>query len=256
MAKATPQYLITVELAEALRTATAYQMKIAGRNFANIVKLYRSELGDEGGWRRVNQALATSMHEEVLNAYRDRVLSFAVPSYRGGEGRYPGALIDALEDPSMAVGTANEIRFINTKLLSRKARFWARLNFGTEGTGGQSHNFEPVNVRIQFGANQGFNLRLTEPRRPAFRIPEFPRNGTNKGLGFFNAAGQFFPGYEKGNKENKRISRSWTRGIGARRFLDQGLVALKRDIKPFYEEYVQEVNRRVQSRLDSKGLGS
>lgn len=245
--------LFKLELAEALRASTAEQIKLAGKGFGEIVKLYQEILKNQNGLRKVNQELADSMQQATLEAYNERVVRHQVASYRDGDGRFPGALRDALEDPSMAVGTATGIAFINETLLNDRAIFWARLNFGTLGTGEQSFDFPAPRARLQFGSNQGINLHLAGDRRPPFRVPEFPKHGgDNKGLGYFNPEGQFFLG--KGNKEegDKTIARSgFSRGIGARRFLDAGLVRLARDFKPFYQRYVDSVTRQVQSRINS-----
>lgn len=242
-------FRIELDLAEAFKTSTKEQLRIAGKGFQNIVKAYKSELGNKTGLRNVNQALAENMRDEVVQAYQSNVLAYAVPSYRRGKKRFPKALGEALSSSTMAGGTSEGINFIDLGLLNRKAVFWARLNFGTEGRGEPQHNFARPRARVQFGANQGFSLSLPDDPRPAFRIPEFPTGGTNKGLGYFNPAGQFFPGKTK-NKANTKIRRGdFTKGIGARRFLDAGLVALARDFKPFYEEYVNDVTRRMQSRI-------
>lgn len=235
--------LLELNFAEAFTNATARELRLAGKNFANIVKAYADNLESGAGMARVNQFLASKMHAAVLTAYEQNVLAESVGPYRvGSRSRLSGKLLDALRSPTMAIGTATGIGFIDDELLNETARHWQRLNFGA---GPAEGSLPRPRARVQFGSNQGFSLSLPDPPRPNFNVPESPA-----GVGYFLGNGQFYPGFpNRGNRGNAIVvkQRPSQTGIGARRFLDAGLVALAEGFRPAYIEFFEDSSRRAVS---------
>lgn len=236
--------LLELNFAETFTKATAREIRLAGKKYADIVKAYGANATNGAGLARVNSFLAGKMHAAVLSAYQENVLAESVGPYRVGDPhRLSGRLLQALESPTMAIGTASGIGFIDDALLDETARHWRRLNFGA---GPAEGSLPRPRARVQFGSNQGFSLSLPDAPRPNFNVPENPA-----GVGYFLGNGQFYPGLPIGRDRKSTIvitQRPSRRGIGARRFLDAGLVALAEGFKPAYNEFIDDASRRATSK--------
>jgi hypothetical protein len=246
---------ITQNLTRAMAQSSKRTLKLAGKNLQNITRLYKEQAENKSSIVKVNQGIASLMQEAVVEAYGTNVVAVrSAPSYRRGD-RYAGRLLNALRDPSMAVGTADGIEFINTALLDSKARQWARLNFGAgpaTGAARGSGPFPQPNARIQFGSNQGISLRLNNPPRPNFRVP----------VGYFDTEGRFYLAKKKtrwikapkgsetvGGYPSAPFSKG---GIAPRRFLDAGLVALGQNFGREYRVHFQQVAEQVKAKAGSR----
>jgi hypothetical protein len=245
---------LKLDLADAFATSTRRAIQLAGRQFAGIVDLYVNRAKNQNGLARVNRFLAAQMRVAVLDAYNRNVLATSTDSYRKGQNRYSGGqLLRALQSESMAVGTSRGIGFIDTNLLNQKARFWARLNFGADPNIGRTHG--PVaqpQARVQWGSNQGFSLRLAGEPRPGFAVPDYPGK-----IGYFIDR-KFFVGKPPKSKRSSAVVIGFPKhsrvGIGARRFLDAGLVRLAQEFKPAYQELLTDASRRAVSRNRSRRI--
>lgn len=142
--------------------------------------------------------------------------------YRAGEGRWPrysgGKLRAALASPEFFEATPDGIRFINTDLLNREAKQWARLNFGAAPAGQGS--LPPMQVMM--GDTNIGSIGLNEGARPGFMIP--------RGLW---RDGEFHPFGEQATTEMGREAsddivrtKKPTKGIENRNFLDRGLYTM------------------------------
>lgn len=242
-----------LDLANALRTSTERQMALAGKNFGNLIEAYAENATNKSALRDINQTLAYGMQQAALAAYKENVLQeAAAPSYRGDDAdRYAGGkLLDALGNPSMAIGSTEGIGFINVGLLDQTAKQWSRLNFGASPGQGFTGGERPaVAARIQFGSNQGFTLTLGGGMGSGFNVPQ-------RGSGYFTNAGQFFLGFPGGrNPGNGRFQstggfggneipivqgRRSQHGIAPRRYLDQGLIFLAEAFGPAYISFFND----------------
>lgn len=85
---------------------------------------------------KANKQLAAHMRNALRERYGSSVENRKqVPSYVRAN-RLSGNLRRAITQPDMAVGTANEIKYINQDRLNSEARHWARINFGVRGAPG------------------------------------------------------------------------------------------------------------------------
>lgn len=244
---------LELNFAEAFINATSRELRLAGKNFANVVKGYGNQIENGAGLARVNQLLADKMHTAVLQAYEQNVLAESIGPYRvGSRSRLSGKLLEALRSPTMAIGSSTGIGFIDDELLDETARHWKRLNFGAGPADG---SLPRPRARVQFGSNQGFSLSLPDPPRPNFNVPETPA-----GAGYFLGNGQFYPGFPNGGHRknavriiNRRtasgdlVDHPSVHGIGARRFLDAGLASLGENFRPAYINFFQDAERRALS---------
>ncbi len=248
---------ITQNLTAAIASETSRTMLLAGQNFIDVVNLFRKKAtaGDEIA--RVNSAIAAKMRTAVVSAYESNVIAVrSAPTYRKGDNRYAGgALLRALESPTMAIGSAEGIAFVDVPLLDRTARHWARLNFGAGAAEGRSGvSFRQPNARIQFGSNQGVSLRFTNPPRPNFKVPQ-------QGFGYFNKQGQLFlgrPPKKRGRGSEVTVvggfpeGKPSVSGIAPRRFLDAGLVALGKNFGRMYKEHFADAARAAASKKSAR----
>ena len=229
---------VTARLMRGLAESTARTLRLAGRNLQNIVELLKDEATNPAEIGRINQVIADSMIAATVTAYEANVVGVrSAPSYRS-EDRFAGKLLEALKSPSMAVGTAEGIAFIDVALLDATARHWARLNFGAGPAVGRVGTFAKPYARLRFGSNQGVTLKLTNPPRPNFSVPQ-------RGYGHFNGSGQFFLGNPKGGVGRDKgfivtSGKPSKTGIAGRHFLDYGLVALAQNFKPAYITHFQD----------------
>lgn len=249
----------------------------AGGNFTKILKLYQQQTARSNkSVVKVNQRIAKAMIQGVVEGYNATVNRGGLKPepYRrrdsGKDRRYSGKLLAAIKDPNFAQGTENGIQFINVAELDVTALHWKRLNFGA----GPNQGYEGVKYpapkgRIRFGSGQGFNIPgVSGEPRPNFNVPQ-------RGYGYFNNEGQFYPlrkktgygivGYiDKKGKHHpgrspttgqfqkirgiRRIkSEPSKHGIGARHFLDHGLVALGKEFGPQYKRYFEESAKKAAS---------
>lgn len=249
------QYLATrfrLDFAEALRTSTARQLALAGKNFQNIVEAFAEDAVSPNNRKKINQGLADGMREAAVIAYQENVLRQKIaPSYRTNDRYSGGRLLHALQEREMAVGTADGIGFINVGILDAAARQWARLNFGASPGEGYSGTAQGTPLaRIQFGSNQGTSLRLGGGMSPGFRVPQ-------RGFGYFEQ-NRFFigaPGRRSkvsgrfASKKDLSVFRSRpSSGIRPRRFLDQGLVSLAKNFAPAWNTFLEDELRKSFSR--------
>ncbi len=253
---------ITSKIVRGISTSSKRTQTLAGKNLRNITELYKQKSEDKSSIVKVNQGIANLMHQAVLNAYESNVIAVrSAPTYRSGDRYSGGKLKRALKSPTMAVGTGDGIEFINTAMLDSSARQWARLNFGAgpaQGNERGSGPFPQPNGRIRFGSNQGISLRLNNPPRPNFRVPQ-------RGAGYFDTEGRFYMA-KKGAKWRKKpegsfsvgggntLPKSSRGGIAPRRFLDAGLVALGENFGPEYRVHFQQVAEQVKAKAGRRTI--
>lgn len=231
---------ITSQITSAISEITGGELAKATKNLRNMVKLFGDSATNGEAIASVNERIAETMRIAVQEAYVANVIDVrSAPSYREGD-RFAGRLYSALKSPSMAVGTAHGIEFINTGLLDQTARQWARLNFGAGPAEGRTGAHWPrPRAAIRFGSQVGIPLALTNPPRPNFNVPQ-------KGFGHFTSTGEFFLGRPTGPKGGTRTVGGYpeavpsARGIAPRRFLDAGLVALGKNFGPMYQQHFKE----------------
>lgn len=205
----------------------------------------------------------------VRSAYIARRPARDLPAYRTfarnpRNQRYAnGALLRAIGAPDFFEVTDRGIKFINEERLTREAKHWRRLNFGTAGGA-------PVSPPREFQMDWGVLLQgRSSPRlglapdvRPAFRIPR----------GVFVEPGIFYPmsevaGVRRGTvtgvvgrpgrtgrraadkRVNSRTFRAdtgqMTRGIASTNFLDRGVAAIARNMLPEFELLMREYYGRT-----------
>lgn len=245
-------YRMVLDLEDAFANETAETIRKAGRQFSDVVEAYRDTAKNGDMLARANSALAAKMHEAVLSAYQSNVVAVrAAPEYRQNDPkRHSGELLPVLERDDFVIGTQSGIGFINVRELDNAGKFWARLNYGAgPNIGNTVHAFPAPNARVRFGSNQGVSLRLTSPPSPNFSVPQ------KMPVGHFNRDGEFAIGVPKGKKKGdledgifiikSKPSRS---GIGARRFLDAGLVALADNFRDVYVGEIDRTSRQAASR--------
>lgn len=244
---------IQLDLLDTFLAVTERTLKLGGQRLENVVQTYADQATNGSALKKVNQALADEMRIAMVKGYKNNVLLERIaPSYRKGDPKRfaGGALLHALEDRSQAVGTANGIGFVNGRLLDRAAAQWYRLNSGAapgQGYSGQEH--QQINARVRFGSNQGFSVKFGDGPGTGFNVPQ-------SGFGHFDS-GKFFIGFPGKrsqatgrfqNPSDIRIVRSRpSSGIRARRFIDQGLVALAENFGPFYETHFEKTLEKVVS---------
>lgn len=244
-------YDITLDLKQRILHAARGDTRRLGLLLNNLLTEFRRNGVNAARLAESNEVLANRMRRAVVSAYKANVIRRRghVESYRvGGRGRRfaGGKLLAALESPSMARSSATQIRFIDARLLDRAARQWRRLNFGASPNIGRTTQAisRPAIPPLRFGQGRSFgSLRLAGGPRRGFRVPELPAT-----RGYFLPNGEFHVGKpKKGTKVQTYIKdgRRSTVGIGARRFLDQGMVAFARNFRPVYEEHFQSAARKA-----------
>lgn len=176
--------------------------------------------------KQTNEQIAAKMRQAIIASYNATIeANKVVPSYRLGRNRLPGALGAALEDPALIKSGIDGIDY-NSAVLSRRARHWARLNYGVAprgAGGGRSFNI------------LGTELSIAAPPRPPMTIPPGvffnprtgkivrPRRGRNR-----STVSQFFP--------TGRTPMRPTRGVEGANYLDAGLEVLARDLPGAYAD--------------------
>lgn len=225
-----------------MRTKFASAMKkgLVGvnRQIEQFAKGLEANFGNPGDAEQEFSRIAALMRTALIASYEERVEGEKhVPSYREGAGRYAGgALRRALSDPSMAIGDANGISYINRALLDTEARHWKRLNFGAGGAASQG--FPGVGLLPVFLDERVLFYVGSEGKpRPAFTLPpgfwKDPGSGTwlgNQpvgGQGLSSSIHQFFPGGFAARSLG--ASHHPTRGITARHFIDAGFEVLSNE---------------------------
>jgi len=256
------QEFLYINIAQSFANALARTTANASRAFMEVARQYGDLARHGRGLAAVNRGLALGMRQAVLEAYADTVVANKkVPSYRKGDNRLPGALLEALQSPSMAIGDETGIGFIDEDLLRQTAKHWQRLNFGAEPRGAVA----PPAASVRWGNRTLGSLALTTPPSPGFSLPEppafqgyfvapgFGTKGTRQlrdpsgrfapfegGLGA--VPGQFFIGRPPGRSRSIRgkylRSPVSTQGILGRRFLDQGLAFFAQSFRPAYEHWL------------------
>lgn len=249
---------IKFELGETFKNATRRQLKLAGQHFENIVKAYRDNVMDPSARAEVNEGIALQMREAVLAAYKTNVVAVrSAPPYRAGDRSHrSGTLLSALESEPFIIGTAGDIEY-DFLPLNATASHWARLNYGANpGIGRSGVQFPALSGRIQFGKNQGQSYILPGYPSPAFNVPEGPAFS-----GHFKPDGSFFIGYPGRDEETGKFPKKGAypivrgkisqHGIGARHFMDAGLVALQQNFGRAYREFFQDAVRKTKAETNS-----
>jgi len=227
--------MVAIDLKERIERATRQGLqKGIGKTLENLAEQFRHTVRDAGRLQEVNTALAIHMRRGVIDAYTRNVLAVrSAPVYRVGENRFSGgALLEALSAPSMVEASPRGISFIDDELLDSQARHWYRLNFGALPASESIVAPKPI---VRFGRGRAIRLTHLSAQQPSgpFRVPELPAT-----RGHFKGDGSFYPFYNPGGV---RVSGEFSkRGIGARRFLDEGLVAFAREFRPVYEAFFRE----------------
>jgi hypothetical protein len=241
---------VALELSRIFGKATRRQMKLAGGPFQKIANAYKYNAIDPAARSQLNARIAFTMRTAVLSAYKTNVIDVrSAPEYRqNDEHRQSGNLLRFLEaDDSFIFGDSEDIIF-NFAPMTAAASHWGRLNFGAEpGVGHSGIHFPAISVRIQFGKNQGVSYEIPGIEGSGFTLPNAPAFS-----GHFEESGKFFigrpgTGDSKAPKGTKLFRRAPTTGIGARHFVDAGLLALKENFKPFYSQYFEDVVRRTKA---------
>lgn len=230
-ARATSQQL--VQLADAIERGVSPSDRLA---------LHRS-LG-RNGQRSVLASFDATRGRSTTNAALNRSSGAKYRRYAGGRLRA------ALADSAFWQATEDGLLFINVELLNRRARQWARLNFGAGERGKGSR----PSVGVYLGAMQIAALGLEEGPRPAYRMPTgyftdnsgVPVAGRTPGAAFFlykngpYRRGTVGGGVSYQNSEGKveRLPLIQARMVGfeGRQFLDAGVSRIAREIGPGYQE--------------------
>lgn len=247
-----------INLANKLNSAVAKGLVGAEKEIRDFGQRYKEGFGNPADTEQVFSEVATAMRAALVDSYKTTVEERkVVPSYRQGAGRYSGgALLRALEDPSMAVGHARGISYINQALLDLEAKHWKRLNFGAAGhrvSGTKNARFPAYfDSRILFyagsraGLRPGFTLpagRFIDPRSGK-RVPYGPSAGSRYS-GEPPTTDRFFPG---GGGRGRIIQSG---GIEGRHFIDAGFEVLARDfgpaIKGLYDKWIFEAKAGAKS---------
>lgn len=242
--------------------------------------------------QRIHQDVGRTAQRAVVNSYAQ---SFgpskqrSEPGYRAdGASKYRryagGRLRAALGDPEFFRATPDDLQFINTRLLDKRAKQWARLNYGAgeRGTGSRPAQ------QVFFGDMVVGAFGLNEGARPGFTIPRgyFVQGGG--GSSFYVAGTGPSARFENKNKvkgrsasryatvtsdqglERRQLSQrrgraddnlKWirggpTKGIKGRNFLDAGVaqIADRQDgLFPRYERAMGEAIKRGESSLKRMG---
>lgn len=183
------------------------------------------------GLATTNDAIAKSMQRRTLYGYSQLVEKRKRgPSYRvGAKNRYGGGYLRAaISAPSFARGTQAGIRFGDFSENSARAKHWARLQFGTAG-GGQLKG--PLTARLGFpGEPEFLNVTFSDPPRASFGMPRgyFTGPGRSRLSRAGGSATEFYP--------TGRSQEFLTKGIAARRYLDEGLRALESEFPVQYSK--------------------
>lgn len=198
----------------------------------------------------------TARNKRRLGPYRDALEPARNPKNR----RYAaGKLRAALGDPTFFEADHRGIRFINTDLLDRRARQWARLSAGAGGRGSGSRRKFEVRWSNLVVTSLGLNMAPS----PAFIVPKgywFDRAGGGPVAPGARGTAEFYP-LGEGPRASARSSttrrdsdgrahrvplqrRRISRGIEARNFLDAGVGRMARELGPTYERMYQDWFRR------------
>lgn len=249
MANYNPDYrrmkaMVSYNLRRRVKKAATGDLSRVGLLLRSLANEYKSRVRDKSALQITNAGIATLMREAVTTAYDSNVLAVrSAPSYRSGDGnRYSGgALGTALASPTMAVGDADGISFIDTKLLHTSARHYWRLNFGAAPGDGRNAQPQP-RAQVRFGSGRSLgSLRLDGRPSASFMVPEGGRQA-----GFFTKTGEFHIKRPPADDIAQIIRPPrQSKGIGARRFLDAGVVALATGFRPAYEAHFDKAEQQA-----------
>ena len=245
------EYYVWAMTANAIKTTVDEQTRVTSKQLAELRRVIAGGI-EPGEFQRTHQELLEAGRETTLNVFRgQRGRHRSVRGYRAGAadpyGRYAGGrLAQALESNELWVATPRGIK-LKVSTLTRRAKQWARLNFGAGPEGIGSLGRERVHVGAMTLAAIGFD----EPARPAMMFP---------GGYFMNAAGQALePGMRsnpyqfvpRGSINNKSQTKFYVNADGQRRqvqmigprytsyegeqFLDKGLHRIALEMGPAYQ---------------------
>lgn len=221
--------------------------------------------------RAMYQRLGELTQAKVLEAY-DRDVGnggLNATGYRAGTGRnarLTGRLRPVLA--SNASGTIYRIvgapqskggvriELFDTKVLDRRARHWARINFGA---GREAAGETPARFRLSGLGGASVELSLNQGPRPAYRIPKgywYDSPGGENVAPFRPTPGEAFylrrqPGGGQFQQQPKI-----TAGHGGAHFLDEGLGAFARALPDEFQEMIRShlgARSRLKIRFDVTG---
>lgn len=210
-------------------------------NYARILAqgLYKG-LSDKGQLTKIHEDVAAAMRQAVKSSFEQTVHS-KPGQYREGQNRISGgALKRAISNPSMAIGTAEGIDFVDEGRLDKEAIHWRRLNFGALGTKVPGRNPADLVVPFRFDDITLFSLAFKDTSRPAFSLPPgMFKSSTGERRDFDperRGMDQFYPGslYPLMGREH------WTKtsGIKPREFLNAGLERMAKNLPVAYENMI------------------
>ena len=197
----------------------------------------------------VHEKIAKEAQNAILAAYQSNVIAQKqVPSYRRGQGRFPGGLGAVLGSKGFIQSNVKGFRVGNRTQLNAQARHWARLNFGA---GPKAESGEPavVTQMVIHGASIGPPIQFTEGPRPGFNIPENPAY-----KGYFKGPNPSeFHIIKKGKRgkkggsgiNNLGFAPRPASGIAGRRFLDAGFLAVTTYTPVLYETFYKSMTREA-----------
>ena len=222
----------------------------------NVRTAFEKELGAEARLR-INTRAAQVGQEATLLAYAETVESNGHFSYTRRTRFGGGALRRALESDRFIAADADHIAFGNVTLLNRKAKQWARLNFGAGQHGAENQRKSALGTV-----------------RPAFMIPEgafwYGKYGKRVGkagnrklrVGGGVRSRSFYESVYEPNFQSSRRGKDvfypgrtplrmfLTRGIAGRYFLDAGAGAMAAELQRGYKEAREDFNRTVSEGIE------
>ena len=201
-------------------TATVGASRIAAAAGGQMLKIAenifitQAKGTSRAAFARTHEAVAFRMRQALLNTYLQSLSPNGLNTRGGGiyraagtvrgKGRLTGKLGDALEDPSMVVGTSDGIGYIDVPLLDGKAAHWRRMNYGS----GPNPGMRPQDFQVTL---TGLSVNVKEPTPPGSKMPLgiFYDSASGKSVGFqggaqgldpFTPISQRFTSHIVGNK--------------------------------------------------------
>lgn len=249
---------VSIDFVTAFTQAAATASSGVSKQLLELARIFEAGLA-RSELEAIHQDVAREAQVRVVKSYRGSVGRGSPPPYRvtGAWQRYAGGkLLSALSEPGFYRATADEIGFINVAHLNKRAKQWARLNFGA-GARGQANR--PQHYRVHWGNQLVAVIGLSENARPAFFMPAgyffdgtdvvgsdpsrrgkdafyLPGNGPARpGLTRRGADGGYTPGIN-GKRQ--------TKGIKARNFFDPGVRYIAGEVPRRYKRLYDDLYKR------------
>ena len=235
--------MIGIDVAEMFIAAAKEANNRTSKQLIALGQAFEASLTDKSKTLAINERIGKAAQKAVVDSYLGYRRSGGPSGYRSNQAapreRYAGGVLQgALQDASFVETSATSIEMINVAVLNRRAKQWARLNFGAGALGAASPGSRHFPLRISNLVVASLGLEAAP--RPSFLIPRgyFLHEAHNAGRTGRDA---FYLAGDGPTPKARATEMMMTRGIRAEHFLDNGIAVIAERLGPEYIEYVKDL---------------